>query len=104
MEYMNENNEVFRFDISDFTDKSFIEWDDGTTALNVFCLGQNIVADLFHDGCFDDEVVISEEQILSWIYERFDKIFDEVKKEVKYQLIFNPDINQGNVYVEDIIQ
>ena len=104
MEYMDENNEVFRFDISDFTDKSFIEWDDGTTALNVFCLGQNIVADLFRDGCFDDEVVISEEQILSWIYERFDKIFDEVKKEVKYQLMFNPDINQGNVYVEDIIQ
>lgn len=101
---MDEKNEVFRFDIDDFTDKSFIEWDDGTTALNVFCLGQNIVADLFHDGFFDDEVVISEEQILSWIYERFDKIFDEVKKEVKYQLMFNPDINQGNVYVEDIIQ
>ena len=97
--------EIENFDIESFTDKSFIKWEDGTTAFNVYMMGQNIVCDMWADGYFDeDDMVIHESDILDWVADEFKDVFAEIMREIKYQLMHNHDINQGNIVVEDIIE
>lgn len=106
MEYKDADlNEIETFDIESFTDKSFIKWEDGTTAFNVYTMGQNIAHDMWVDGYFDeDDVIIYESDILDWINDKFKNIYCEIMKEIKYQLIYNPDINQGNINIKDEVK
>lgn len=106
MEYKDASlNEIEAFDIESFTDKSFIKWEDGTTAFNVYTMGQNIAHDMWADGYFDeDDIIIYESDILDWINDKFKNIYCEIMKEIKYQLIYNPDINQGNINIKDEVK
>ena len=88
------------FDIEDFSNTNFIKIDDGTTIFNIYCMGQNIVHDLWADGKFDEEIVITDDDIKGFVVNSFDEVIQEVMKEIRYQLEFNSDINKGNIKME----
>lgn len=101
MEYTDDDNRVYQWSIDDLVDKAFIKLDDGTTVFNVFTMGQNIAHDMWADGYFDeDDMVIHDYVIIDWIANEFKNVFNEIMREIKYQLINNPDINRGNISVE----
>lgn len=101
------HHELYKYviDVEDTTNIDFVKYDNGNTAFNVFNLGQNIAHDMWADGFFDeDNIIVNESDMLDWVLDKFKPLIEEVMNELKYQLQFNPDINRGNIYVEDIIE
>lgn len=100
MKYTNDED-TYEWTIEDFCSTRFIKLDDGTTAFNVFTMGQNLAHDMYADGYFDeDEILVTDDIILEWIIDNFKNVFSEIMREVKYQLTFNGDINKGQIKLE----